>query len=75
MNQINTGCYDCKYNYNWQCIKNGICTGPVGYETYGSTTSEPNYIPANNSIMPNELEINGIKYRKVENEKRVEKRD
>lgn len=69
MKEINTGCHGCKYNYNWQCIKDGICTGVVPYETYLSNTSEPNYIPANTSIMPNELEINGVKYRRVENER------
>lgn len=69
MRQTNTGCYECKYNYNWQCIKDGICTGPVPYETYVSTTSEPSYIPANTSIMPDELEINGVKYRRVKDER------
>ena len=80
MRQTNTGCYECKYNYNWQCIKVGICTGPVPYETYVPTTSEPSYIPANTSmsepsyipantsIMPDELVINGIKYRRVEDD-------
>lgn len=69
MNRINTGCYGCKYNRYWQCVKDGICTGVVSYETYVSTTSEPNYIPANTSIMPEELEINGVKYRKVKDDK------
>lgn len=69
MNQINTGCYECKYNYNWRCVKDGICTGPVRYETYVSTTSEPSYIPANTPILPDELVINGVKYKKVENKK------
>lgn len=69
MNRINTGCYGCKYNYNWLCVKDSICTGPVPYETYVSTTSEPSYIPANTPIMPEELVINGIKYRRIENDK------
>ena len=69
MNQINTDCYGCKYNYNWRCIKDGICTGTVPYETYVSHISETNYIPANTSIMPEELEINGVKYRKVKDDK------
>ncbi len=66
MNPIKTGCFGCKYNYNWRCIKESICTGNVGYETYVSNISETNYIPANTSIMPDELEINGVKYRRVE---------
>lgn len=63
--QINTGCSECKYNYNWQCTKYGICTGPVRYETYSSNTSNPNYIPANTSILSDKLEINGVKYKRV----------
>ena len=66
MRQTYTGCYGCKYNHNWQCIKDGICTGVVPYKNYLSTTSTPNYIPANTSIMPDEIEINGVKYKKVE---------
>lgn len=69
MKQTNTGCYGCKYNYNWQCIKEGVCTGVVPYENYLSSTSKPNYIPANTPVMPDELEINGVKYRRAENEK------
>ena len=69
MRQVNTGCYECKYNCNWQCIKDGICKGPVRYETYASTTSEPSYIPASTSIMPDELVINGVKYRRVKDSK------
>lgn len=52
-----------------QAVKDGIRTGVVSYETYTSTTSEPSYIPANTSIMPDELVINGIKYRRIENDK------
>ena len=66
MRQTNTGCYSCKYNANWFCIKESVCTGCVPYETYASTASEPSYIPANTSIMPDELVINDIKYRRVE---------
>lgn len=69
-NQINSGCYGCKHNHNWQCIKDGICTGSVKYETISSNTSNPNYIPANTSIMSDELEINGIKYRRVNEDER-----
>ena len=70
MKQTNTGCYGCKYNYNWQCIKGDNCTGPVRRETYLSNTSKPSYIPANTSIMPDELEINGVKYRRVNEDER-----
>ena len=66
MRRVNTGCYGCKYNYDWQCVKDGACTGVVPHKTYASTSSVPTYIPANTSIMPDELEINGIKYRRVE---------
>ena len=69
MRQTNIGCDECKYNYNYQCTKDGICTGPVRYETYVSTTSAPNYIPANTSIMPDELVINGVKYRRIKDER------
>lgn len=69
MKQTNTGCYGCKYNYNWRCIKEGICTGVIPYETYLSSSNIPNYIPTNTSIMPDELEINGVKYKKVENKR------
>lgn len=68
MNPIKTGCFGCKYNYNWRCIKESICTGTVPYETYTPNKSEPSYIPANTSIMPEELEINGVKYRRIEND-------
>lgn len=65
MRQTNANCYNCKYNYNGQCIKDGFCMGVVPYETYVSTTSTPNYIPANTTILPDEIEINGVKYRRV----------
>ena len=65
MRQINTGCYGCKYNCNWFCVKDGVCTGCVPFDTYVSNMSEQNYIPANTSIMPDELVINGVKYKKV----------
>lgn len=69
MRQISTGCYGCRYNYNWRCIKDGVCTGNEPYETYVSTTSEPNFIPTNTPVMPDELVINGVKYRKVKDNK------
>lgn len=69
MKRTNIDCDACKYNYNYVCTKEGVCTGPVRYETYLSTTSEPSYIPANTSIMPDELVINGIKYRRVKDER------
>ena len=66
MRLTNTDCYGCKYQHNLQCVKNGVCTGVIPYENYVSTTSVPNYIPANTTTMPNEIEINGVKYRRVE---------
>lgn len=69
MRRTNIGCDVCRYNCNFQCTKDGICTGPVRYETYASTTSEQNYVPANTSILPDELEINGVKYRRLKNER------
>lgn len=69
MNQINTDCFGCKYNRYWRCVKDGICTGPIAYETYVSHISETNYIPSNTSIMPDELIINNVKYRRVEDNK------
>ena len=69
MRQISTGCYGCRYNSNWACVKEGVCTGNEPYKTYVSTTSKPNYILANTPIMPDELTINGVKYRKVKDNK------
>lgn len=69
MRQTNTDCYGCKYNYNWVCTKESVCTGPIPFVTYASTTSEPSYIPTSTSIMPDELVINGIKYRRVKDER------
>ena len=68
MRQVNTGCYGCRYNCNWLCIKESVCTGNEPYETYASNKTEPNYILANTPIMPDELVINGIKYRRVEDD-------
>lgn len=65
MREPDMGCYGCKYNRNWQCVKDGFCTGVVPYETYASATSTPNYIPMN-TTPPDEIEINGVKYKKVE---------
>ena len=69
MRQISTGCYGCKYNYNWWCIKESVCTGNEPYETYVSNVSQPNLIPTNTPIMPDELVINGVKYKKVKDDK------
>ena len=66
MRQTNANCYNCKYNHNGQCIKDGFCTGVVPYKNYLSIKSTQNYIPANTTILPDEIEINGVKYRKVE---------
>lgn len=63
MNPIKTSCFGCKYNYNWRCVKDSICTGSVP-DT--SNKSEP---IANTYVMPDELVINGTKYRRVENDK------
>lgn len=65
MKITNTDCYGCKYNHNWQCVKDGICTGRETFPSYVSGTIAPNYTPANTPIMPDEIEINGVKYRKV----------
>ena len=65
MRQTNTDCYGCEYNHNQQCIKDGFCTGVVPYKNYASSTSTPNYIPVNTTV-PDEIEINGVKYKKVE---------
>ena len=65
MKQTNTGCYGCKYNCNWKCVKEGACTGVIPYEIYASTASAPNYIPANISIMPDEQLVIELKKIKV----------
>lgn len=69
MRQTDSGCYGCKYNYNWQCTKDGVCTGVVPCKTYLSNQSASDCVPENTFIMPDELEINGVKYRRVENER------
>ena len=73
MRLTHTGCYGCIYNDNTFsiCRKDGDCTGKTPYPTSASTTSAPTYVsnctrPANTSVMPDEIEINGVKYRKVE---------
>lgn len=69
MRQTHSGCYGCKYNYNWKCIKDGVCTRVTPYETVETISGEPIYIPANTTILPDEIEINGVKYRRVDNER------
>lgn len=69
MRLTHTGCYGCIYNDNTFsiCHKHGECTGIVPYPTSVSTTSVPNYARlANTSVIPDEIEVNGVKYRKVE---------
>ena len=73
MKQANIGCYGCKYHYNWLCIKDSICTGVVPYETSLSNIGVSNYIPANSPIMPDELEINGAKYRRIDMKRKRKK--
>lgn len=73
MRFTHTSCYGCIYKDNTFaiCLKDGECTGKTFYPTSVSTTSVPNYVsnctrPANTSVMPDEIEMNGVKYRKVE---------
>jgi hypothetical protein len=65
MRQTHTGCYGCKYNYDRQCTKDGVCTGVEPHENWVPITSEPVYIPTNTTTLPDEIEINGVKYRRV----------
>lgn len=63
---VNTGCWGCRYNgYDGVCKKDGVCNGVESFPTYMTTTSSPtqNYSYLN---MPDELEINGVTYRRAE---------
>lgn len=65
MRLTGTGCWGCEYNwYDGICKKDGVCAGVEPFPTYISTsTSPPQTISPK---MPEEIEINGVKYRRVE---------
>lgn len=64
---VRTDCWGCRYN-GWDgiCKKDGVCNGVESYPTYATTSTSPLNIPK--SEMPYEIEINGIKYRRVDND-------
>lgn len=65
MRLVYTGCWGCRYSgYNGVCKKDGICKGTEPLPTYMSTSTSPSYIPK--SELPEEIEIDRIKYRRVE---------
>lgn len=68
MRITHTDCYGCRYSdTRWAyCRKDGECTGVIPYPTIVSTSSIADYTFAETSELPVELEINGVKYRKVE---------
>lgn len=63
MRLVHTGCWGCKYNsYDGICRKDGICNGTERYLTYMATSTSPSTF--SEQELPEEIEINGIKYRR-----------
>lgn len=67
MNQINIGCYGCRYNMGYYCSKVEVCTGRKFFPTELSTSNANKIIQP--TPFPEEIEINGVKYRRVEDER------
>lgn len=70
MRSVHTGCWGCRYNgYGGICKKDGTCDGVEHFLTYTSTSTSPSYIPKSEPL--EEIEVGGIRYRRVESEKEL----
>lgn len=66
MNAIKSGCPACKYYKNHLCDYDGFCMGAVTGDTaLRSDCAITNEQPIMPIEMPDELTINGVKYRRV----------
>lgn len=63
------GCYGCRYNMGYYCSKGEDCIGREPYPMELSLTSNQNKI-IQPTPFPEEIEINGIKYRRVNEDER-----
>ena len=63
-----SGCCGCRYNMGYYCSKGEDCKGREFYPMEFSSTSNTNKI-IQSTPLPEEIEINGVKYRRVENER------
>lgn len=64
-----SGCYGCRYNMGYFCGKGEDCIGREFYPMEFSSTSNANKI-TQLTPLPEEIEINGVKYRRVNDNER-----